>query len=71
MIWLAAIAYPGWSFPGLLLGAAMVAFASFGLMVHKPDQDGPAAENVERSWNGEGGQRREAGFPLSRAIWLS
>lgn len=32
VIWLVAIAYPGWSLPGLLLGAAMVARASFGLM---------------------------------------
>lgn len=31
-IWLVAIAWPGWSIPGLLLGAAMVAFASFSLM---------------------------------------
>ena len=39
VIWLVAIAWPGWSLPGLLLGASMVAFASFGLMVEKPDQD--------------------------------
>ena len=31
-IWLVAIAWPGWSLPGLLLGALMVAWASFGLM---------------------------------------
>lgn len=33
VIWAVSIALPGWSLPGLLLGAAMVAFASFGLMV--------------------------------------
>jgi hypothetical protein len=32
VIWLVAIAWPGWSLPGLVLGAAMVAWASFGLM---------------------------------------
>jgi len=35
LIWLVAIAWPGWSLPGLLLGAMMVAFASFGLMTEE------------------------------------
>ena len=26
------IAWPGWSLPGLLLGSALVAWASFGLL---------------------------------------
>jgi thiol:disulfide interchange protein len=34
-IWLVAIAWPGWSMPGLLLGAAMVAFATFGLLTER------------------------------------
>ena len=33
VIWLVAIALPGWSLPGLLLGAIMVAWATFGLIV--------------------------------------
>ena len=32
MIWAIAIAWPGWSMPGLVLGSTMVAFASFGLL---------------------------------------
>ena len=32
LIWAAAITRPGWSLPGLLLGATMVAFATFGLL---------------------------------------
>ena len=32
VIWLVAIAWPGWSLPGLLLGAAMVAWATFELL---------------------------------------
>jgi hypothetical protein len=32
-IWVVAVAWPGWSLPGLLLGAMMVSVASYGLMV--------------------------------------
>ena len=32
VIWLVAIAWPRWPIPGLLLGSAMVAWASFGLL---------------------------------------
>lgn len=32
LIWAVAIAWPGWLLPGLLLGALMVVFASFGLI---------------------------------------
>lgn len=32
VIWAVAIALPGWSLPGLVLGAAMVAWASYGLL---------------------------------------
>jgi hypothetical protein len=32
VIWLVAVAWPGWSIPGLLLGAVMVAWATFGLL---------------------------------------
>lgn len=39
VIWAVSIALPGWSLPGLVLGSAMVAWASFGLMVDKPDPD--------------------------------
>ena len=34
-IWLVAIAWPGRSIPGLLLGSMMVAWASFGLMTEE------------------------------------
>jgi hypothetical protein len=34
-IWLVAIAWPGWSISGLLLGAMMVAWASFGLLTEE------------------------------------
>ena len=32
VIWAVAIAWPGWSIPGLLLGALTVAWATFGLL---------------------------------------
>jgi hypothetical protein len=32
VIWAGAIAYPGWQIPSMLLGVAMVVFASFGLL---------------------------------------
>ena len=35
VIWLAAIALPGSSFPGLLLGTIMVAWATFGLLTEE------------------------------------
>ena len=38
-IWLVAIAWPGWSLPGLLLGAAMVSWACFGLLTADLDAD--------------------------------
>jgi hypothetical protein len=31
-VWLVAIVLPGWSLPGLLLRAMMVAWAAFGLL---------------------------------------
>lgn len=32
VIWVVAIAWPGWSLPGLLLASALVGFAVFGLL---------------------------------------
>jgi hypothetical protein len=35
VIWLVSIVLPGWSLPGLLLGAMMVAWATLGLLTEE------------------------------------